>query len=434
MTADSPAAHGRAARARPWLRFVAAVNCLALLAAVGVYVVWPGVRAYAAWSRAERAYAGGDLAAAREELGDYLNRRPTSGQGHYLMARALRRLDDFAGARRHLKLARRHGWPTVALDLEYKLIQAQSGGVRSAERALHELLATDHPEAEAVFEALVAGYLRNNLLNDAHRWATAWAERFPGNWRPLYARGQVLERGLKLALAADDYREVLARDPGHAEAKHRLAQILVRIGRFDEARPYFEAYRETRPDDALAVVGHARCLRALGRGDDALALLDRFLDGRDGSAALFVVRGQLDFDRERYDDALAWLRRAEALTPNDREMLQSLADVTKRLGRDEAAAAYEKRRQDVEADVRKVEALIKDALAAETARDGPRDYAKIVELRYELAQTLIRLGHDAEASQWLLSVLQEDPQHAGARRTLDGLMKRTPDNVRLSAP
>ena len=42
--------------------------------------------------------------------------------------------------------------------------------------------------------------------------------------------------------------------------------------------------------------------------------------------------------------------------------------------------------------------------------------------------TLLRLGNDDEAAQWLVGALQEDPGHAGARKALAELKDRTAAN------
>jgi tetratricopeptide (TPR) repeat protein len=310
---------------RRWLRvFVTAVS-LAVIGGVGTFVIYPQCRAQWDWHKARQAFQDGELPQAQALLEQCLRTWPGSGEAHFLLARTMRRQGDFTGARRHLQAARRNDWAISALDLEYKLIQAQSGGVRAAEAALLEYVEADHPESPLILEALIQGYLQNNLLSDAYRWCTAWMTGHAGQWQPHYWRGLVLERGLKLALAADDYQAALALRPGHRETRHRLAQILLRIGKFEEALPHFEAYLRDQPDDPVAVVGCARCLRALARGDEARELAERWLERSEGSAPLLVLLGQLESDRDRPAEALAWLRRAEALTPADRELLQTLA-------------------------------------------------------------------------------------------------------------
>ncbi len=410
---------------RRWPRAAVTAGCLAVIAYAGAFHIYPQAEAQWHWRQARQAGQDEDFARARSLWEQCLRVWPESGEAHYQLARVLRRQGDFTAARRHLQLARRYDWAVSALDLEFKLIQAQTGGVRAAEGALHEYVESDHPESPLILEALVQGYLKNSLLNDAYRSCSAWMKSRPDQWQPYYWRGQVLERGLKLALAADDYQAVLDRRPDHLDTRHRLAQILLRIGKYDEAAPHFEAYLARHPDDGTAVVGYVRCLRALARADEARAVAEGWLQHADGSAPLFALLGQLELDRERYPEALAWLRRAEALTPKDRELLQTLADVHKRMDQPDAAAAYEKKRQEVEADVRRVEALIKDVVARETARPEQKDWTKIVELRYELGVTLLRLGNDDEAAQWLVGALQEDPGHAGARKALAELKGRT---------
>src|SRR5438270_13152970 len=60
--------------------------------------------------RAEEALERYDLAAAREELRRYAAARPDGAEGHFLLARTLRREGQFDEAARELKEAGRLGW------------------------------------------------------------------------------------------------------------------------------------------------------------------------------------------------------------------------------------------------------------------------------------------------------------------------------------
>src|SRR5687767_11945732 len=196
-----PAAPGPPAGPRRWVRAAVGAVSLAVIAWAGALVIYPQARAQWHWRQALQAAGDDDLPRARSLLEQCLHAWPESGATHFQLARVLRRQGDLVTARRHLQLARRYDWSVVALDLEYKLIQAQSGGVRAAEATLHEYVEGDHAESPLILEALVRGYLTNNLLNDAYRWSDVWRTTRPNQWQPYYWRGLVLERGLQLALA-----------------------------------------------------------------------------------------------------------------------------------------------------------------------------------------------------------------------------------------
>src|SRR5207302_11281163 len=101
----------------------------------------------------------------------------------FQLARTWRRAGDFDAARAHLEQAERLGWVPEAVALEYQLIPVQSGVVRPYEQTLRRYLGEGHGEEKFILEALAAGCLQSNFLDEAHRWATLWAERHPGDWQ-----------------------------------------------------------------------------------------------------------------------------------------------------------------------------------------------------------------------------------------------------------
>src|SRR5262249_31319281 len=196
---------------------------------------------------------------------------------HFLLARTCRRAGDFAAAGAHLGEAERRGWVAEAVGLERLLLQAQSRAVRAAGPTLRGYLAAGHPEEGLILEALAAGCLQGNFLEEAHRWTSIWVERHPGDWRARLWHGRVLEQGLSYDLAAEQYRRVLERKPGHAEAHLRRGEVLLWRGQYAEALPDLQAYLRGDPHHPAALLGLARCQRCLDPPGAARATLERLL-------------------------------------------------------------------------------------------------------------------------------------------------------------
>jgi tetratricopeptide (TPR) repeat protein len=404
------------ARRRPLVAILALLLSLLVLGSAG-YIGYNQWWAYGHWSQAQEAVEAYEFRRAAEHLKQCLTVWPRDAETHFALGRAYRRDGDILNARKHLQEARSLGWPEEAVNLEHTLIQVQTGSVRAAESRLQGYIQAAHPDDLLILEALVSGYLQNNLLNETYRWASVWIERYPHMWQPYYMRGLALERGLKPSLAAQDYQQVLQIKPDQFEARLQLALILLRSGQFREALPHLDICHRARPTDVNAAVGLARCHWSLRQPEAARATLDRLFTRQTVNGEALLLRGQIELDLAGPQAALKWLTSAEAEIPYQLELVHTLAQVHRRLQNTAEAEKYEQRKQTIEKDLRQVEALTRRILELELAREAP-DKAEVVRLRYEVGLTLTRLGQEEAAIPWLVSVLQEDPDHERARQAL----------------
>ena len=65
------------------------------------------------------------------------------------------------------------------------------------------------------------------------------------------------------------YRQVLALDPGHAQAHNNLGNVLTALGRAPEAEPHYRRALELRPDSAAVHDNLGKVLAILGRNEEA---------------------------------------------------------------------------------------------------------------------------------------------------------------------
>lgn len=134
----------------------------------------------------------------------------------------------------------------------------------------------------------------------------------------IYHRGVDAQLAGKFDVAAEAYREVLARDPGHADAHVRLGELARARGDQEAALAHhLQAVRGgERPDTLLAV---ARDYQASGRVNEAVATYQRILQrDRTHLTALRALR-DLTGGQGRWREALAPQERlVELVTEADR--------------------------------------------------------------------------------------------------------------------
>lgn len=395
-------------------RFIVGWSCLAAIACVGWFIVRPQLSAYYHWAKAQEALEADDFPRAQAELMPCIETWGTSGEARFVMARTCRRAGDFISAREHLRESRRLGWPTEALQLEEQLVQAQSGLVAAVEPALRRLLARGHTEEPLILEALAAGCLQCNFVVEAHRWTSIWVERHPGDWQAHYWSGRVLEAGLQSELAAEAYERALEHRPGNVAARRRLAQALLRLGRYAEALPHFQAVVERDPNAPDSLLGLARCCRALGQPGEAVACLERLLAASPEHPGALLLRGLVEQDADNLTAALDWMRRAEARDPQGRELAKALATVLRLLGQAEAAQAAAGRSRHIEDDYHRLEAIVAEL------RQKPNEPG----LRREAGAIALRQGRPEEAFRWLTSAALLQPDDRATQEALAECARR----------
>jgi tetratricopeptide (TPR) repeat protein len=394
-------------RIRP-LSAAALVICLLVIGGAGWFIIYPELAGIYHWRKARQALDQYDFGQARIHLRDCLEIWPKSGETSFLMARTCRRAGDFDSARTHLQEAERKGWVPALIDLERLLAKAQAGLVQAVEQDLRRHLEARPAEQKVILETLVIGSLQSNFLDDAYRWSTRWVEDYPDDWQGHFVRGRVLESGLRFDLAADEYQRALEDKPDLLPARLRLGEMLLRQGQYALAVPHFQTCLRSDPHDDTALLSLARCQRYLSPPEVAWATLDQLSAGKEQHAGELLLRGQLELERGHADKALVWLQRAERRSPQDVDTYQALATALRLLNRADEAQTYERKRQMIESDLRRMEELTKEII------HSPRDAT----LRSEAGITLLRLGQPEQAARWLVSALLIDPHHQPAKKAL----------------
>lgn len=178
-------------------------------------------------------------------------------------------------------------------------------------------------------------------------------EMLPSQSRPRLLLGLAQERSGDSKSAALSYEGALHLDPKDEETLSHLANLYLSMNRPADAEPKFRALLDAKPNDSAALLGLAKCLDAQKKPeaaeiyakysalhpddpavqdrsihllmdqqqyDAALAELDRRDAAQPPSLESFKLRADILIAQKKWDDAIAVLRRALAVAPNDAQL------------------------------------------------------------------------------------------------------------------
>lgn len=145
----------------------------------------------------------------------------------------------------------------------------------------------------------------------------------------------------RLPEAEQIYREILAVQPGHAEALHLLGVIAYQVGRYDEAVELIRQAIDQQPGGANAHNNLGNALKARGELDEAMAAYRQAIRLKPGNPEAHYNLGNALRDRGDLEGASAAYRQAGALRPDFAEAHCNLGNVLHTRGHpEEALAAY----------------------------------------------------------------------------------------------
>jgi arylsulfatase A-like enzyme/Tfp pilus assembly protein PilF len=188
-------------------------------------------------------------------------------------------------------------------------------------------------------------------------------------------------------------KEVIHEDPKVIDAWFMLGNMYAKVGRQQEAIPYFKQALALKPDDDMAVVNLANAYRQIGRDEDALVGFKRFLELDPKNSQVRYSLAEILLDRGDLGGAEEQLRQAIAIEPKLVAARNALGVVALKRG-DVAGAEREIRAALAEkADVRLAHFNL--ALVAEErgqSQDAVAEYKKEVELHPASYKAWFNLG------------------------------------------
>jgi len=206
------------------------------------------------------------------------------------------------------------------LGYAYTALQKSKEARGEYERAM--LLDPKMPEA-----ALNLGIL---LLNEEPAAAVAPLQRavelLPTQSRPRALLGLAYEKSGDAKNAASAYEGALALDPKDAETSLHLAQLYLRQNRVADAEAKFRAILSSEPESQPALVGLAQSLE-IEKNPEAAEAYRNYLKAQPGDAAAREHLVHLLIANEKYDEALAEMEKTEKGRAPSVESLKLRADI-----------------------------------------------------------------------------------------------------------
>jgi tetratricopeptide (TPR) repeat protein len=371
-------------------------------------------------AEAERALKQGEFEQARLELEECLLAWPRDPHIYFLLARTARRARDLDQAERHLlhceQLQNGRSDPRLGdTELERMLILAQRGMLTETEHLLRRRIQQEHPDRLLILETLSWEFMGRNRISEALALLDLWLEKEPDNYEALVRRGWVHEHMFDLDRAAEDYRKALALRPERDNVRQRLTEVLLKRNRTTDALAEAEELVRRQPDNPDANFCYARCLRLLGRNQDAEQWLDRLLASQPRHAQALGMRAQLAVETGRDQEASELLARAIELDPSAQSHKYTLLLCLNRLGKTKEAKIVEAKMAESAAEVKRMDQLVREV------NQKPNDPA----LRYEAGMIFLRNGFTQDGLHWLSTALDVDPNHRPTHQALADHFERT---------
>jgi tetratricopeptide (TPR) repeat protein len=237
-----------------------------------------------------------------------------------------------------------------------------------------------------------------------------------------YRQAQTLMFNENWYEAAEALLECVARNPAHAGGTTALAECYSELGEYDQALSWARKARALSRADSDTANLEASILVALGKLDEAAALISGILAGEPYNREALFVAAELEIARGHPAGAVERYREAVRLFPDDRRLLVSLALVLGSMGDAENARAYIERAQLIHSDDYRVSyyaaylaARAGDIpAAAEDAEAALRLRPDFLPARSLLASLRYRAGAYAEAERLADEIIAAERGNTGA--------------------
>jgi predicted Zn-dependent protease len=375
---------------------------LVFLVGLGIGACLGGRQAWAWHHRraAKQAAERGDFQQAWLEIAAPLEVWPGDPHTHFLAARYARRADRLRDADQHLNICQNLEGVTPENGFEGALLRAQQGALTEVENALHSRVINKDPDTVLIFEALAKGYIVVYRLNDAMICLGQLLEQDPDHGPALVMRGRILNAAERALLAIEDFRRAVKLYPTRDDWRQELAELLMEHHFPNEALPLLQDLR-TRSSAPEVLLDLARAWRQTGEPEQAHQVLIELLAAHPNHADGLAEKGQLAKEAGHADAAEPLLREAYRLDPTSYHIGYSLYECLGTLGKKVEAAALLDELLKRKSGLARVQRI-----ALELTKVG-----KSATLRHEAGATCMRLSIEDEGLRWLLSALQDDPDH-----------------------
>jgi tetratricopeptide (TPR) repeat protein len=274
---------------------------------------------------AQRNIDKNDFESAIPPLQRFLAEKPDVAYGHFQLAyvyTALKRTDE-ACAEYERTIALDPKMSEAYLNLGVLLLDKHeyAAAIVPLRKAVDLLPAQSHPRS-----LLAVAQDRSGDRAGAAETLQAVLRLDPKDLNAINYLGWNAMSAGKPADAEGQFRRVLEIDPHAAGALKGLAESLD-AQKNPEAADAYRAYLEQAPSDSESRARLIHLLVNQEKYDDALAELDRSDAGKPPALESLKLRADIQIAQKKLDDAIATLRQALVLAPNDAHLLGGLGRV-----------------------------------------------------------------------------------------------------------
>ena len=312
-------------------------------------------------------------------------------------------------------------WILADLGETLRLMNQDEEALDALNRAL-ELLPTD-ASARATRAAV---YMTHGAHTRANRDIDRALQLDPKSAFAHAVRGQILYDTRDFSRAVSAFETATELDPREARYLSMLGDALWMAGRLQGASIAFDRSLELQPDYSAALVRKGALMATSGDKEAGLALVNRALAIEKGQYPhALTVRGRIQNDLGRVDEAEADFRQSLELDPRQPLILAELGEIVRRRGDPYEALALADRALEPAPEL--VVALLTRAHALRTIGDPTGAAAtlqRVVEIdasnawyHAELGATLLESGDPAGALPVLDRALELEPDHLYALAT-----------------
>jgi tetratricopeptide (TPR) repeat protein len=325
------------------------------------------------------------------------------------LARAHRRLGDLQSAMLLAESACKLGANQESVALEKKMQAVQAGQIRGFEKEFAKLIMESGENGSDIFRSYILGLFANLRTEEAFSLLEGWQKSSPQDSLPRFLEAYLYHSIGRLPESITAYRQGLEIAPYLTAMRRQLAQVLFESGDFQTAVSELRICSQEDPKDIAVHVLMAQCAHAENDFGTALAELDRVLQDSPNHLLARRLRGMIQLESGDKNSALSDLEYVSSTDPRDLIAREAYARTLQLLGR----SAEAKQQFEFVATATKEEAqtgrLIRQVLA------DPKN----AELRFEIGMRLVKFGSAVDGVRWLRTVLEIEPDHAGALNALN---------------
>jgi len=287
---------------------------------------------------------------ARQQLYAALQRQPEDADLRLAYARLLVDLDNFDAARAEYSTLLKQQPDNGQVLYSLALLALEANQLEEAQVFFEKLVALDYQTQQAY-------YYLGAIAEEQHNRSRAlqWYQKVEqgDHWIEVQIRIARLEaQGGDVEAARERLRKLRLGQPAQAQRLFLVeGDILTQLRRYQEAYTLYSQYLETQPDDPEILYARALTAENLDQLDEAERDFRKVLQQDPDNARTLNALGYTLADRTgRYEEALVYVQKAFAQTPDDPAVIDSMGWVLYRLGRLQEARDHLQKAYDMTGD------------------------------------------------------------------------------------